>query len=164
MIRRPPRSTLFPYTPLFRSHAAGDRENPVRGDQEVSPARRVPGIPAEPGVRTGDGIRRETQERTAQLMDPREVLGVNQDAGEEEIRAAYVRKVKEHPPDRTPEEFERIRDAYDSLRDPRRRMRDRLLSVDPFAPFVSIIELQARPRRFAGPQPWLKVLEVLKGK
>ncbi|MGA2773510.1 MAG: J domain-containing protein [Bryobacteraceae bacterium] len=95
------------------------------------------------------------------MMDPREVLGVNQDAGEEEIRAAYVRQVKEHPPDRTPEEFERIRDAYDSLRDPRRRMRDRLLSVDPFVPFVSIIELKARPRRFAGPQPWL---EVLKGK
>ena len=97
-------------------------------------------------------------------MDPREVLGVNQDAGEEEIRAAYVRKVKEHPPDRTPEEFERIRDAYDSLRDPRRRMRDRLLSVDPFVPFVSVIELQAPKRQFAGPQPWLKVLEVLKGK
>jgi curved DNA-binding protein CbpA len=94
-------------------------------------------------------------------MDPREVLGVNQDAREEEIRAAYVRKVKEHPPDRTPEEFERIRDAYDSLRDPRRRMRDRLLSVDPFVPFVSVIALQAPQRQFAGPQPWL---EVLKGK
>jgi hypothetical protein len=40
-------------------------------------------------------------------------------------------------------------------------MRDRLLSVDPFVPFVSLIELQARPRRFAGPQAWL---EVLKGK
>src|ERR1039458_5473154 len=25
MIRRPPRSTLFPYTTLFRSHGAGDR-------------------------------------------------------------------------------------------------------------------------------------------
>src|SRR3712207_8755314 len=25
MIRRPPRSTLFPYTTLFRSHAGGDR-------------------------------------------------------------------------------------------------------------------------------------------
>ena len=46
-------------------------------------------------------------------MDPREVLGVSQDAGEEEIRAAYVRKVKEHPPDRSPEEFERIRNAYE---------------------------------------------------
>ena len=94
-------------------------------------------------------------------MDPGEVLGVNPDAGEEEIRCAYLRKVKEHPPDRSPEEFELIRDAYDSLRDPRRRMRDRLLSVDPFAPFVSVIELKAPRRRFAGPQPWL---EVLKGK
>ena len=92
-------------------------------------------------------------------MGPREVLGVNQDAGEEEIRTAYVRKVKEHPPDRSPEEFERIRDAYDSLRDPRRRMRDRLLSVDPFASFVSIIELKAPQRRFAGPRPWLEVLK-----
>src|SRR3984893_2978812 len=26
MIRRPPRSTLFPYTTLFRSHQDGDRE------------------------------------------------------------------------------------------------------------------------------------------
>jgi curved DNA-binding protein CbpA len=94
-------------------------------------------------------------------MDPRDVLGVSQDAGEEEIRGAYLRKVKEHPPDRSPEEFERIRDAYDSLRDPRRRMRDRLLSVDPFAPFTSVIELRAGHRRFAGPRPWL---EVLKGK
>ena len=94
-------------------------------------------------------------------MEPREVLGINQDAGEEEIRTAYVRKVKEHPPDRSPEEFERIRDAYDSLRDPRRRMRDVLLAVDPVAPFVSVIELKARQRRFAGPRPWL---EVLKGK
>ena len=94
-------------------------------------------------------------------MDPGEVLGVGQDAGEEEIRAAYVRKVKEHPPDRSPEEFERIRDAYDSLRDPRRRMREKLLSVDPLAPFVSVIEIKKGQRRFAGPKPWL---EVLKGK
>ena len=92
-------------------------------------------------------------------MNPGEILGVGQDAGEEEIRAAYLRKVKEHPPDRSPEEFERIRDAYDSLRDPRRRMRDRLVSIDPFAPFVSVIELKTGQRRFAGPQPWLEVLK-----
>lgn len=94
-------------------------------------------------------------------MDARQVLGISRDAGEEEIRAAYVRKVKEHPPDRSPEEFERIRDAYDKLRDPRRRMKDALLSANPFAPLASVIEIKARPRRFAGPQPWL---EVLKGK
>src|SRR3712207_8206385 len=31
MIRRPPRSTLFPYTTLFRSHVGGDREG---GEEE----------------------------------------------------------------------------------------------------------------------------------
>jgi curved DNA-binding protein CbpA len=95
------------------------------------------------------------------MIDPREVLGVSQDAGEEEIRAAYVRKVKEHPPDRSPEQFERIRDAYDNLRDPRRRMREALLSADASAPLVSLIDLETRQRRFVGPKPWL---EVLKGK
>src|SRR3712207_8830436 len=31
MIRRPPRSTLFPYTTLFRSHAAYERSRVRRG-------------------------------------------------------------------------------------------------------------------------------------
>src|SRR3712207_7074972 len=30
MIRRPPRSTLFPYTTLFRSHADADEREPPR--------------------------------------------------------------------------------------------------------------------------------------
>src|SRR5258708_38842461 len=34
MIRRPPRSTLFPYTTLFRSLAAGDGTGPT--DQDAS--------------------------------------------------------------------------------------------------------------------------------
>src|SRR3989442_7058952 len=35
MIRRPPRSTLFPYTTLFRSKVVKDR--PLREDPEVAP-------------------------------------------------------------------------------------------------------------------------------
>src|SRR3712207_8257966 len=38
MIRRPPRSTLFPYTTLFRSHRLGDRGRDLRvgaGDRLV---------------------------------------------------------------------------------------------------------------------------------
>ena len=58
--------------------------------------------------------------------DPREVLGIEAEAGDEEIRAAYLRKVKEYPPDRSPREFERVRDAYDMLRDPRRRTRQQI--------------------------------------
>ncbi|HEY2015698.1 MAG TPA: J domain-containing protein [Bryobacteraceae bacterium] len=92
-------------------------------------------------------------------MDAREVLGIPPNAGEEEIRAAYLRKVKEHPPDRAPEEFEKIRDAYDTLRDPRRRMRDLLLSVHPEVPLASLLGEHGKERRFVGPQPWLDVLK-----
>src|SRR3712207_7869682 len=41
MIRRPPRSTLFPYTTLFRSRADGDRsELPGEGQREHRQQRR----------------------------------------------------------------------------------------------------------------------------
>jgi curved DNA-binding protein CbpA len=86
---------------------------------------------------------------------------VSPDATDAEIRAAYVLKVREYPPDRSPEQFERIRDAYDILRDPRRHVRYRLFAVDPAVPLASLFAAGARPRRFAGPGPWL---EVLKGK
>ena len=87
------------------------------------------------------------------------VLGIPVTAGEEEIRSAYLARVKEYPPDRAPEEFERIRDAYETLRDPRRRMRDMLLSADPEVPLVSLVEGQPAQRRFAGPRPWLEVVK-----
>jgi len=94
-------------------------------------------------------------------MDPSTILEVSWDASEEEIRAAYLRKVKEHPPERSPEEFERIRDAYEMLRDPRNRMRHMLRSSDADAPLASFADGLKPERRFTGPRAWL---EVLKGK
>ena len=90
--------------------------------------------------------------------DPRQVLDIPPDAGDEEIRAAYLRKVKEYPPDRAPQEFEKIRDAYEALRDPRRRTRELLLSADPKQKLSSLLEGRASERRFTGPEPWLAVL------
>src|SRR4051794_41503586 len=70
MIRRPPRSTLFPYTTLFRSGAAGGRgaagaaagrpgQRPVRGagegDRGAGPAGRVGRAGAAGGERDGAG-------------------------------------------------------------------------------------------------------------
>jgi hypothetical protein len=94
-------------------------------------------------------------------MTAREILGVELNATEEQIRAAYVAKVKEHPPDRSPDEFERIRDAYDTLRDPRRRMNDILCPAGPMPTFSGMLASLEPDRRFVGPKPWL---EVLKGK
>ena len=91
--------------------------------------------------------------------DAREILGVGPSAGDEEIRAAYLRLVKENPPDRAPERFERIRDAYELLRDPRRRALQMLLAVDPRAPLVTLLPAHPAEPRFTGPGPWLAVLK-----
>lgn len=92
-------------------------------------------------------------------MDPFEVLGVPATATDEDIRAAYLSKVREHPPEQVPEQFERIRDAYERLRDPRRRMQHRLFDVDPAAPFVSLLDTHKTARQFAGPDSWLQILK-----
>ena len=80
------------------------------------------------------------------------------DVPEEEIRAAYLRKVKEFPPERAPEEFERIRDAYEILRDPHRRIAHMLFSVDPMAPLASLAAGRPAARKFVGPEPWLAII------
>lgn len=89
--------------------------------------------------------------------EARQVLAIEAESGDEEIRAAYLRKVKDHPPDRDPQEFERVRDAYEMLRDRRRRMRSLLLE-DPRQPLASLLAGLSSERRFTGPAPWLAVL------
>jgi len=93
------------------------------------------------------------------VTDPREVLGVSSNAGEEEIRAAYLRKVKEYPPDQAPEEFEKVRNAFETLRDPRQRTLAMLHASDPGATLASLLDGRAPRRLFAGPQLWREVLK-----
>lgn len=93
-------------------------------------------------------------------MKANEILGVPANASDEEIRAAWLDKVKAFPPDRFPLEFEKVRDAYESLRDPRRRTKAMLLSIAFSAPLVSLIDGQKAHRVFVGPQPWREVLKT----
>ena len=99
------------------------------------------------------------KEGQAQMNDARKILGVALNASDEEIRSAYLRKVKEHPPEQSPELFEQVRDAYETLKDPRKRMRDMLLTADPKEPLASLIKDELPKRRFCGPNPWLEVLK-----
>src|SRR3712207_8573022 len=69
MIRRPPRSTLFPYTTLFRSR----REGRVRGGYRPHGQRRGQARPVDaPGVRVLDPPRDEhhgrSEEHTSELQ------------------------------------------------------------------------------------------------
>jgi len=90
--------------------------------------------------------------------DPWAVLDVPRDADDDRIRAAYLQKIKQFPPDRDAEEFQRVRDAYEELRDPRRRCRRLVLSADPGAELTSLLDDQPEARRFVGPGPWLEAL------
>jgi len=92
-------------------------------------------------------------------INPYAVLGVGPEADDDQIRAAYLGKVKQFPPERDPAVFEQIRDAYELLRDRRRRAQYRLFSVNPDAPLVSLILGMENQRPFAGPGPWLAVLK-----
>src|SRR5256885_6117693 len=65
MIRRPPRSTLFPYTTLFRSRRSGDRDQAA--------ARSLRRARARVGERmsvTHDEVRRRSEEHTSELQSP----------------------------------------------------------------------------------------------
>ena len=86
------------------------------------------------------------------------VLGLPADATETEIRAAYLRAIKEHPPETSPEQFEKIRDAYEELRDPRKRARESL-AIDPDMPVVTLLSDGAKERRFLGPELWIAALK-----
>lgn len=48
-------------------------------------------------------------------------LGVDRDASPEDIKHAYAAAVREYPPERHPEEFQRIREAFETLSDPESR-------------------------------------------
>jgi curved DNA-binding protein CbpA len=53
--------------------------------------------------------------------DPYRILGLKRGASHDEIRRAYFRKVREHPPESDPEAFKTIRAAYEQLRSAEQR-------------------------------------------
>ena len=100
---------------------------------------------------------KQTQQ-SVQKYDPWAILGVSVQADDQEIRRRYLQKVKEYPPDRAPEQFERVRDAYENLRDPRRRSRLMLVAVDPQVELVSLLDDEKGARRFVGSVAWWTAL------
>src|SRR2546427_3511345 len=75
MIRRPPRSTLFPYTTLFRSHLVGAVAEPACAQYRLAvglPARVTHGGGPRHGLRGRDGRRHErpcrSEEHTSELQ------------------------------------------------------------------------------------------------
>src|SRR5256885_13270446 len=67
MIRRPPRSTLFPYTTLFRSHQL---EEPLRAGAVRLRAELHPPPPVHHSRPLHSGALRRSEEHTSELQSP----------------------------------------------------------------------------------------------
>ncbi|MEI7644242.1 MAG: J domain-containing protein [Chloroflexales bacterium] len=65
-------------------------------------------------------------------LDPYAVLGLTRSAAAGEIKRAYFALVKANPPERNPEQFKRIRAAYERLRDPAQRCEVDMLLIQPW--------------------------------
>ena len=88
------------------------------------------------------------------------LLGIDADASDDAIRAAYRELVKQHPPDSDAEGFTRVREAFELASDPRQRAIDRVLGPAPFVDLDELrLELRRLPRRPLGPDAWLEVLK-----
>src|SRR5256885_17024865 len=72
MIRRPPRSTLFPYTTLFRSGRPRSRPLGATAGPRGGGVRARPGRPCRRPTGAGDGAhhRQRSEEHTSELQSP----------------------------------------------------------------------------------------------
>jgi curved DNA-binding protein CbpA len=55
------------------------------------------------------------------------ILGLPLDADDQAIRQRYLQLIQQYPPERYPEKFKKIIQAYEALKTPRERIRTRLL-------------------------------------
>lgn len=70
--------------------------------------------------------------------DPYAVLGLGHSANADDVRRAYFGLVRQYSPETHPDEFKRIRAAYESLRSPMRRAELALETIDETAAEIDL--------------------------
>ena len=95
------------------------------------------------------------------MSDPYEILGLSADCDDETIRRRYLELVRQFPPEKSPEKFAQVRQAYESLKDLDTRLRYRLFEAGKKDSVEAIIgELACRSqRRRVSLQTLLKTIE-----
>ncbi len=84
------------------------------------------------------------------MTDPWKVLDLPPGAAETAIRQRYLDLVQQYPPEREPQRFAEVRAAYDTLRDPVRRLEEELFRLEPTVSIDGIlrrIHEECRKRR-----------------
>ncbi len=68
-------------------------------------------------------------------MTPFEILNVSTDAGDTEIKQAYLQKIRDYPPEHAPKQFQRIRSAFEKIENQQKRLEYELFTT--YEPSVS---------------------------
>ncbi len=68
-----------------------------------------------------------------------EILGVTEQAEDEAIKRAYLRKVRQYPPEQAAEQFRIVRQAYEAIKDAKSRINYQLFH-QPEADFDKLLE------------------------
>jgi tetratricopeptide (TPR) repeat protein len=59
-----------------------------------------------------------------------QILAISKESSDEEIKAAYIRLVKLHPPEQDPDGFIQVRKAYENLKEPSKRAHEDLFTFN----------------------------------
>lgn len=73
------------------------------------------------------------------MQTPYELLGLETDASDAEIKQAYIQQVKQNPPDRDQDKFQRIHEAYNEIKDHTSRLKYELFTL-PSTDFSAVID------------------------
>jgi len=65
------------------------------------------------------------------MKNPFDILGVADDATDEAIKKAYLQQVRQYPPERSPEQFQLIRAAFDAIKTQQQRLKYQLFYHEP---------------------------------
>lgn len=94
-------------------------------------------------------------------MTPYDLLGIAPTADDKTIRSAYLESIKAYPPDREPERFKEIANAYESIKDAKKRLEFYLFDKDiPITRPIDIVLLQIQRTR--KPPTFDKLKELLR--
>ncbi|RKZ54058.1 MAG: molecular chaperone DnaJ [Candidatus Parabeggiatoa sp. nov. 3] len=65
------------------------------------------------------------------MKTPFDLLGLPENATDEAIKKAYLQKVRQYPPERAPEQFQKIRAAFEAIKTQQQRLKYQLFHHEP---------------------------------
>jgi curved DNA-binding protein CbpA len=83
------------------------------------------------------------------MKTPYDILKIGEDADDAAVKKAYLAAVREFPPERFPEQFQKIREAYEKIGTAKARLQYELFDTSLPDP-VEIAELLLRGRMIKG--------------